>query len=71
MFKISAFYKFASVNKPLSLQEKILNKFTDLSIKGTLLIGKEGINGTISANNSESLDHAINFIKTINGFFIF
>jgi len=68
MFKISAFYKFASVNKPLSLQEKILNKFTDLSIKGTLLIGKEGINGTISANNSESLDHAINFIKTINGF---
>ena len=68
MFKISAFYKFAAVNKPLLLQEKILNKFTELSLKGTLLISEEGINGTISANNSDSLDNAINFIKTINGF---
>ena len=68
MFKISAFYKFAAINKPLSLQEKILNKFTELSIKGTLLIGEEGINGTISAKNSDSLDNAINFIKTTNGF---
>ena len=68
MFKISAFYKFAAVKKPLSLQEKILNKFTKLSIKGTLLLGEEGINGTISASNSDNLDNAINFIKTINGF---
>ena len=68
MFKISAFYKFAAVNNPLSLQEKILDKFTQLSIKGTLLVGEEGINGTISANNSNSLDNAIKFIKTINGF---
>jgi len=68
MFKISAFYKFATVNKPLFLQEKILNKFNELSIKGTLLIGEEGINGTISANNSDSLNNAINFVKTINGF---
>ena len=68
MFKISAFYKFAAVNKPLFLQEKILDKFNELSIKGTLLIGEEGINGTISANNSDSLDNAINFIKAINGF---
>ena len=68
MFKISAFYKFAAVNKPLFLREKILDKFNELSIKGTLLIGEEGINGTISANNSDSLDNAINFIKAINGF---
>ena len=68
MFKVSAFYKFAAVNKPSSLQEKILNKFTELSIKGTLLVGEEGINGTISARNSNSLRNAIKFIKTINGF---
>ena len=68
MFKVSAFYKFAAVNKPSSLQEKILNKFTELSIKGTLLVGEEGINGTISARNSNSLSNAIKFIRKINGF---
>ena len=66
MFKVSAFYKFAAVNKPSSLQEKILNKFTELSIKGTLLVGEEGINGTILKSNS--LSNAIKFIRKINGF---
>jgi UPF0176 protein len=68
MFKISAFYKFSSVKHPLSLQKKISNKLTNLLIKGTLLVSKEGINGTISSNNHDDLDRSINFLKTISGF---
>ena len=68
MFKISAFYKFFSVNQPSSLQKKILNKLSNLLIKGTILVSKEGINGTISSHNHYDLDRSINFLKTISGF---
>jgi len=68
MFKISAFYKFFSVNQPSSLQKKILNKLSNLLIKGTILVSKEGINGTISSHNHYDLDRSINFLKTIGGF---
>ena len=68
MFKISAFYKFSSVKKPLALQKKIFNKLCNLSIKGTLLVSKEGINGTISSSNHNDIDSSIKFLKTISGF---
>ena len=68
MFKISAFYKFFLVDNPTSIQKKISNTFTELSIKGTLLVSKEGINGTISSKNYINLNKAITFLKTIDGF---
>ena len=49
MFYILGFYKFKTIidinNKKINLQ----NYFLINSIRGTLIISKEGINGTISA----------------------
>jgi UPF0176 protein len=66
MFKIAALYKFFSISKPELLQDKIRDHFKQLKIKGTILVGHEGINGTISGNDL-SIDAAIDFLKKING----
>jgi UPF0176 protein len=66
MFKIAALYKFFSISKPELLQDKIRDHFKQLKIKGTILVGHEGINGTISGSDL-SIDAAIDFLKNING----
>ena len=62
MFHILGFYKFKKIigvnNNKINLQ----NYFVKNSIRGTLIISKEGINGTISAEK-KLLDLAINKIK--------
>ena len=47
MFKVAALYKFAQVAKPEDLQKKIKAKLKGLNIYGTILVGDEGLNGTI------------------------
>ena len=49
MYTVAALYKFSSVDDPNTLQNKIRKRFKQLKIYGTILVGKEGINGTISA----------------------
>ena len=66
MFKIAALYKFFSISKPELLQNKIRDRFKQLKIKGTILVGHEGINGTISGVDL-AIDAAIDFLKKING----
>ena len=62
MFYISGFYKFKRIAN-LKKNKKILQKyFSDNHIKGTLIISKEGLNGTISSNKKK-IDLAINKIK--------
>jgi len=62
MFYILGFYKFKKIidinNKKINLQNYFLKNF----IRGTLIVSKEGINGTISAKKKK-LDLAINQIK--------
>ena len=49
MFYVSGFYKFKKVNN-INKNKKILqNYFIKNSIRGTLILSIEGINGTISA----------------------
>ena len=67
MFKVAALYKFAQVAKPEDLQKKIKAKLKKLNIYGTILIGDEGLNGTISGKEND-LIKALDFIKKIPGF---
>ncbi len=67
MFKVAALYKFAQVAKPEDLQKKIKAKLKGLNIYGTILIGDEGLNGTISGKENDLTD-ALDFIKKIPGF---
>ena len=68
MYKVAALYKFSRILNPLELREQIHIKFKDLSIYGTVLIGQEGINGTISARSQKELSSALNFINSKKGF---
>jgi len=67
MFKVAALYKFLLIEDPNRLQTIIRKKFKQLEIYGTILVGKEGLNGTISGKK-DKLEHAIIFIKSIEGF---
>ena len=66
MFSVAALYKFSSINDPESLHNEIRIRLKSLSISGTILVGEEGINGTISGTNSK-IKKAIAFIQSIKG----
>ena len=67
MYSVAALYKFSSIQDPEKLHNEIRINLKKLSIYGTILVGKEGINGTISGKE-EKLVKAITFIKSIEGF---
>ena len=50
MFKVFGFYKFIKI-KSLKINKDLLQKFlTSINIRGTIIIAKEGLNGTISGD---------------------
>jgi len=67
MHKIVALYKFCKIEDPIYFQKFIKSELSLLNILGTIIIGEEGINGTISGNES-SLNEAITSLKSINLF---
>ena len=67
MFKVAALYKFHSIENPLSVQQMLKSDLDDNLVTGTILIGKEGLNGTISASIKD-MKKAISTIKSIKGF---
>ena len=54
-FKIAAFYSFTPLVNLEELQSYFKKLLGSLSIKGTILLAKEGINGTVAGSN-ESID---------------
>ncbi len=68
MYKVAAIYKFTKILDPLKFHNEIRIKLKDLSIYGTILVGQEGINGTISALSKEKISAALKFIQDMKGF---
>ena len=67
MYTVAALYKFCSIEDPNNLQTDIRKKLKQLKIYGTILVGNEGLNGTISGQE-DNLRDSIVFIKSIQGF---
>ena len=67
MYSVAALYKFSSIKEPEKLQNQIRDKLKGLSIYGTILVGEEGINGTISGKDLK-IESALAYIKSIQGF---
>ena len=67
MFKVAALYKFHSIENPLSVRHMLKSNLDNNLVTGTILIGKEGLNGTISASIKD-MKRAISIIKSIKGF---
>ena len=62
MFYISGFYKFKKITNIKKIRNTLQNYFIINSIKGTIIISSEGINGTISAKKM-NLNLALNQVK--------
>jgi len=49
---VSAFYKFVAIDEPETLRDLLFARLEALSMKGTILLAREGINGTISGERA-------------------
>jgi UPF0176 protein len=67
MYKVAALYKFQSIANPEETQVFIRSSLRKLNITGTILVGVEGLNGTISGS-PDTIDKAITVLKLIEGF---
>lgn len=59
---VYTFYRFLKINDKIKLKKNIENFLSGKSIKGTILLADEGINGSVSSDK-ESLDELVLFIK--------
>ncbi len=66
LIKVAALYRFVSFDAPESLQPMISEQCTQTGIKGTILLAREGINGTV-AGGPEAIDALVTFLRTIPG----
>ena len=68
MFKVAALYKFSEIDNPLEIQISLKKTLKELSIYGTILVGNEGINGTIASRDKKNLNKALMYLKNLKGF---
>ncbi len=55
MFEVAALYKFSKILDPFKTHNSIRSKLKNFSVYGTILVGEEGLNGTISAANKRRI----------------
>jgi UPF0176 protein len=66
-FRVAAFYRFASVANPERLRANLKELCRELDVRGTILVAREGINGTV-AGRHEAIDRLIAHLCTLPGF---
>ena len=62
--RVAALYRFARFPDPAALRPPLLDVCTSGGVKGTLLLAREGINGTI-AGTSPAIDTVLAHIRTL------
>ena len=67
MHKKIALYKFCEIRNPRKLQMILKKELKNLQILGTIIIGHEGINGTVSGSET-NVNKALKFLKSDNRF---
>ena len=70
MYNIQGFYKIKSISNYSSFKEKIKRYLLSKSVKGTVILSPEGINGTIAGKKND-VNKCIEFIKNIFGIRVF
>ncbi len=53
MLILASFYKFVYLSYPQKIKNLLFKKLNKLNVKGTIIIGDEGINGSFSVNKDE------------------
>ena len=67
MHAICALYKFTRLDDFETIQEPLKGFLDSLSVKGTLLLAREGINGTISGNQA-NLEKVLEYLQSDSRF---
>ena len=62
MFTISGFYKFKKINSLKKYKIYLEKEISDTSIRGSIIISSEGINGSL-AGNSKDIPKILKLIK--------
>lgn len=62
-FVVAALYKFAKIHDPSLIRDPLLQRCKELDIKGTLLLAREGMNGTISGSQT-AIDAILEYIRS-------
>jgi UPF0176 protein len=63
-FAIATFYRFHPLEDPEQIREKLLPTLKNLGVKGSVLLAKEGVNGTIAAP-AHNIEAALQTIITL------
>ena len=66
MFTVAALYHFTRFEDPAALKEPLLTACRANGIQGTLLLAREGINGTI-AGDRKGIDSILTYIRSMPG----
>jgi UPF0176 protein len=61
MYTIAAFYCFVALPDPASLREELRTAFNEQELCGTILIAREGVNGTV-AGSEEVIDRLLKML---------
>lgn len=64
--RVTALYKFTSFEAPEALREPLFETLSALGIKGTILLAREGVNGTI-AGTDEAMNTALDALRALPG----
>ena len=64
--RIAALYRFARFDDPPALKTLIMGWCSELGVRGTLLLAREGINGTVSGENRH-IDTLVERLRTLPG----
>ncbi|WP_321365646.1 rhodanese-related sulfurtransferase [uncultured Celeribacter sp.] len=67
MFTVCALYHFTRFEDPASLRPGLLDLCLDEGITGSLLLAKEGINGTVAGPTAEAIDRLVSYIRMLPG----
>ena len=62
MFTISGFYKFKRINSLKKYKTYFENEISDTSVRGSIIISSEGINGSL-AGNSKDISKILKLLK--------
>ena len=63
-FLIYSFYRFIDIKNIKSVKNNLEHFLKELNIKGTILLSKEGVNGSISGTESE-LENIVKYLKKL------
>ncbi len=66
MFTVAALYQFAPFEELATIQKPLLALCNECEVKGTILIAREGINGTV-AGSAEGIEAVIAHIRVLPG----